>query len=103
MRLCVNQQGERMDAEACGDAVQEINKLTVVASESYTDFVGGLQTDIKDNLYARPTKATVEYFTNQIVKVENKTYKIDQSKAYAIFTYLRTKIIMRFTEVISTK
>lgn len=103
MRLCVNQQGARMDAEACGDAVQEINKLTVVASESYADFVSSLQTDIKDNLYERPTKATVEYFTNQVVKVEDKIYKIDQSKAYAIFTYLSMNGYVDYEQKITDK
>lgn len=103
MRLCVNQQGERMDAEACGDAVQEINKLTVIASESYADFVGGLQTDIKDNLYERPTKATVEYFTNQVVKVEDKIYKIDQSKAHAIYTYLSMNDYVDYEQKITDK
>ncbi|MCC5884535.1 MAG: hypothetical protein JJU25_18105 [Halomonas sp.] len=43
LRLCVNQQGERMDNPA---VVHEINELTVVASESYTDFVTGLQQEI---------------------------------------------------------
>ena len=35
LRLCVNQSGSRMDADALGDKVQDINVLTVIASESY--------------------------------------------------------------------
>ena len=35
LRLCVNQHGNRMDAESCGDSVHDINMLTVIASESY--------------------------------------------------------------------
>lgn len=55
MRLCVNQQGERMDLLTCGEAmVHKINQLTVVASESYADFVGSLQDDMKAALYKRP-------------------------------------------------
>src|SRR5690606_1369759 len=42
MRLCVNQFGERIDHPA---TAHEINVLTVVANESYEDFVKGLQSD----------------------------------------------------------
>lgn len=40
LRLCVNQQGDRMDSETM---VHNINILTVIASESYKDFVSNLQ------------------------------------------------------------
>ena len=43
LRLCVNQSGNRMDAEACGDTVHDINVLTVIANESYKDFVSSLE------------------------------------------------------------
>ena len=60
LRLCVNQNGDRMDHEA---NVHEINVLTVVASESYKEFVKNLQSEISDSLSARPRKADEEYFT----------------------------------------
>ena len=63
LRLCVNQQGERMDEDACGENVQAINTLTVIASEGYAPFVRDLQEQTRAVLYERPTKATVEYFT----------------------------------------
>lgn len=88
MRICVNQNGERMDEQACGTAVHEINKLTVIASESYTDFVGGLQTDLKDNLYDRPTKATYEYFNNRKIIIDGRLYTINNDKANKIMKYL---------------
>lgn len=47
MRICVNQQGERMDESVCGANVHVVNKLTVIASESYADFVDSLQDEIK--------------------------------------------------------
>lgn len=62
LRLCVNQNGNRMDVESCGETVHDINVLTVVASESYKTFVTDLQSDIKTVLYDRPTVATSEYF-----------------------------------------
>lgn len=88
MRLCVNQCGERMDLEACGSNVHDINKLTVIASETYADFVSGLQNDIKADLYERPTKAVVDYFANRIVNVESNTFKIDNNQANQIMLYL---------------
>lgn len=35
LRLCVNQDGERQDANALGNDVHNVNILTVIASESY--------------------------------------------------------------------
>ena len=62
LRICVDQQGNRMDAERLGDAVHDINKLTVIANESYSSFVDDLQKDTRDALRERPTVATVAYF-----------------------------------------
>ena len=64
MRLCVNQHGERMDHPA---TAHDINVLTVVANESYEDFVKGLQSDIHDSLSARPRKANEGYFTGKVL------------------------------------
>lgn len=38
LRLCVNQDGERQDANVLGNDVHNINILTVIASESYDSF-----------------------------------------------------------------
>ena len=43
LRLCVNKQGTRMDADILKDNVHNVNVLTVIASESYAEFVGELQ------------------------------------------------------------
>ena len=53
LRLAVNQNGDRMDDPA---TVHDINVLTVVASESYKEFVAGLQKDIAAALSARPAE-----------------------------------------------
>ncbi len=42
LRLCVNQNGERMDVNALGNDVHNVNVLTVIASESYDSFAKGL-------------------------------------------------------------
>ena len=41
MRLCVNEDGARQDKEVLADAIHDVNTLTVIASESYRDFVDG--------------------------------------------------------------
>ena len=88
LRLCVNQAGNRMDAETLGDKVHEINILTVIASESYAPFVSDLQKQIKDVLYDRPTKATIEYFSGKSIKIDGKPIKVDDRQARAIYQYL---------------
>lgn len=88
LRLCVNQHGNRMDVESCGNSVHDINVLTVIASESYKGFVSALQSDIKTVLYDRPTTATSEYFTGKYVKVDGVPTIIDKNTADAIEFYL---------------
>ena len=88
LRLCVNQHGNRMDVETCGDTVHEINMLTVIASESYKNFVTALQSDIKTVLYDRPTVATSDYFKDKCIKVDGIPTIIDERTANAIEYYL---------------
>ncbi|WP_020224174.1 type III restriction-modification system endonuclease [Holdemania massiliensis] len=88
LRLCVNQHGNRMDVQTCGDSVHDINMLTVVASESYKNFVTDLQSDIKTVLYDRPTVATSEYFSGKYVKVNDEPVLIDDAVANTIEFYL---------------
>lgn len=88
LRLCVNQGGNRMDGETCGETVHDINTLTVVASESYKSFVTDLQSDIKTVLYDRPTVATSEYFKGKYVKVDDIPTLIDDNAANMIEFYL---------------
>jgi type III restriction enzyme len=71
MRLCVNKNGTRLDFETVGDQVHEINRLTVIASESYEAFAKGLQKEIAETLKDRPQKAEVEYFVGKIITNEN--------------------------------
>lgn len=88
LRLCVNQNGNRMDVESCGASVHDINTLTVIASESYKTFVTDLQSDIKTVLYDRPTVATKEYFKGKYIKVDGVPTLIDDSTANKIYKYL---------------
>ena len=88
LRLCVDQSGNRMDNDSCGDNVHNINMLTVIASESYKNFVADLQADIKTVLYDRPSKATIEYFVGKTVMSGEIPVVIDNKQAKAIYKYL---------------
>lgn len=89
LRLCVNQQGSRMDAQALGDDVHKVNMLTVIASESYKTFIADLQSDIKSVLYDRPTKATESYFKGKCITADSgEQITIDDKQARSIYRYL---------------
>ena len=85
MRLSVNQNGDRMDDPA---TVHQVNVLTVVASESYKDFVSALQRDISESLSARPRAATKEFFTGKILKSPTGDVQVTPQMANQIFRYL---------------
>lgn len=90
LRLCVNTNGERMDAEFLGDEIHNINKLTVIASEGYASFVSDLQSKIKEDLYDRPTKADIDLFKNTFLFTEaGEKIQITQSDAQEIIVQLR--------------
>ncbi len=85
LRLSVNQHGDRMDHAA---TVHDINVLTVVASESYKDFVANLQREISDALSARPRKADEAYFTGKVISTETGPLEITPVMAKQIYKYL---------------
>lgn len=85
LRLSVNQHGDRMDNPA---TVHQINVLTVVASESYKDFVTALQRDISDSLSARPRVADEEYFTGKVLKTATGDVTVTPQIAKQIYKYL---------------
>ena len=88
LRLAVNQQGERMDHPA---TVHDINVLTVVASESYRDFVARLQQDISESLSARPRVADKTYFTGKRLNTADGSVTVSDDLATAIEFYLIQK------------
>lgn len=67
LRLCVNQAGDRMDANELGEDVHNINVLTVIASESYDSFARGLQEELVDAVADRPMAVTKELFIGKVV------------------------------------
>ncbi len=68
LRLCVNQDGERMDTNVLGNDVHNVNVLTVIASESYDSFAKGLQNEIAEAVADRPRAVTAELFIGKVIK-----------------------------------
>ena len=88
LRICVDQQGVRMDKELLGDAVHDINRLTVIANESYSTFADALQNETRDALRERPSVANVAYFEGRKFMVDNDEHIVSQMEATAIINYL---------------
>ena len=85
LRLSVNQHGDRMDNPA---TVHQVNVLTVVASESYKDFVTALQRDISEGLSERPRVADESYFTAKVLKTTAGDVEVTPQLAKQIYKYL---------------
>lgn len=90
LRLCVNQDGERMDFGVLGNDVHNINVLTVIASESYESFARGLQSELADAVANRPKAVTPELFMGKtITDARGNTDVITGDVAREIYVGLR--------------
>jgi type III restriction enzyme len=85
LRLAVDQHGERMDNPV---TVHDINELTVVTDESYTNFVAGLQKEISESLASRPRKASVKYFVGKTFATDSGESIVEEGLANALYKYL---------------
>ncbi len=85
LRISVNQNGERMDDPA---TVHDVNVLTVVASEGYKEFVAGLQSEIANELSARPRKADEAYFTGKVLRTSAGDVQVTPQMAKMLARYL---------------
>lgn len=89
MRLCVNNKGVRLDFDTVGDLVHDINKLTVIASESYESFAQALQSEIAATIKDRPQVADDEFFIGKLITDEHGTeVRIDKEQAKKLNKYL---------------
>lgn len=85
LRLCVNQDGERQDANVLGNDVHNVNILTVIASESYDSFAKGLQSEIAEAVADRPRSITVDLFVGKVIKdSKGNEQVVDRDTADAI-------------------
>ena len=89
MRLCVNQNGERQDADVLGDHVFDTNILTVIASESYDDFAKKLQTEMAEACGDRPIIITPNLFEGKVyTKPDGTNGRFDLTQARAVYNAL---------------
>jgi type III restriction enzyme len=92
MRLCVNEDGDRMDENALGADVHNVNILTIIASESYDKFAKGLQSEIAEAVGSRPRQVTEVLFENARVRdQEGNEEVIDSSMARRLIHYMIKK------------
>ncbi len=85
LRLCVNQDGERMDVNVLGNDVHTVNVLTVIASESYDSFAKGLQTELADAVVGRPVSVTADLFKGKVITdIKGNEQVVDEELAQAI-------------------
>lgn len=85
LRIAVNKSGERMDSP---EQVHQINVLTVVANESYSSFVDGLQKEMLEELSARPRKANEDYFKGKVIAIDGGQQEMTELQAKQIYRYL---------------
>lgn len=91
LRLCVNQIGDRVDDPAI---VHDINILTVVANESYDDFVKALQSEISDAISVRLQLIDIDFLRDKVLTTPNGKLIINDEAARLIYnTYLKNDYI----------
>ncbi len=89
LRICVDKNGIRQDKELLGDDVHEVNQLTVIANESYADFITALQRETREALRDRVTAASQDYFLGKIVTTDTgEKRKVSLPEASLILGYL---------------
>jgi type III restriction system endonuclease len=88
LRLCVDQNGIRQDAEILGEnLVHDTNILTVIANESYESFANSLQSEFNEIIARRPKDASASLFNGKIIQDASgeKTITLDDSAAADIY------------------
>ena len=86
LRLCVNQQGERMDESVLGSDVQELNKLTLITDMEFGRFAEALQSGLAETLADRPKKVDVQLFLDKcLTNVNGERVKVTPDLATAIY------------------
>lgn len=92
LRIAVNMIGDRTDLHYFKNersSFHNVNTLTVIATDSYKDFVGSIQKVLKENLADRPTRATIEYFRGKFVSDGKERIQVNNDMASDIQSYLR--------------
>ena len=85
MRLSVDQQGVRMDNPV---TVHDINELTVVTDESYTDFVTRLQKEISESWPTVHARRASSSSPGRCIHTESGESLLEEKIATALYNYL---------------
>ena len=88
LRICVDRNGVRQDKELLGEEVHNVNVLTVIANESYSDFTTALQRETREALRERASKATSDYFEGKTIILDGQPHVINDREASRIMVYL---------------
>lgn len=92
LRICVNNNGERMDYSVLEGNFHIINNLTVIASESYDKFAEALQTEMVDSLSSRPTKLTMDWLMNkQVINEEGKILEFNNENTFNFMLQMKNE------------
>ena len=92
LRICVNNNGERMDTSVLEDSFHNINKLTVIPSESYEKFASELQTEILKTLSERPKHFKFETIhEKELRNEEGEEFKFTQNEVIKLLNFKKEK------------
>ena len=86
LRLCVNQQGQRMDEHVLGNQVHQLNKLTLITDMAFGKFAQALQAGLAKSMAHRPQRVSEQLFLGKtLTDSSGKTLTVTQDLAQAIY------------------
>lgn len=88
LRIAVDRNGVRQDKNLLGADVHNVNVLTVIANESYSDFTNALQRETREVLRERASQASADYFTGKTIIVNEQPYVVTDREAARIMVWL---------------
>lgn len=101
LRLSVNQNGDRQDAQSLGEGeVQQVNLLTVIANESYENFARDLQSELAEAVKNRPKFVEPKLFEGRELVAKDasdqtvSSMTVDNAQAAEIWASLKANGII---------
>lgn len=92
LRVAVNKQGERMDWSVLGEEFFNVNTLTVIANESYREWVSTLQRQVLDSLADRSSALTTDTLAGRVLHGSSgQSLELDSASAMNLIIELRNK------------
>lgn len=92
LRICVDNEGNRMDLSVLDDNFFKINTLTVIASESYDSFAKGLQDEMSKALASRPRQLTIDFLKEkkELVNSEGNVLEFNDSNILNLMMFMKS-------------